>query len=120
MTANFDTCIERATTHLVEVVHFHGDIGSHKPIATLGARLQVIERGFTESMSKILQRTLAHSDGGTLAFVGYSGSDFFDATPFLMTFLSRSAPRQIIWHKYAPHPLVVRSPDAVKIGRAHV
>lgn len=116
VTANFDTCIERATTHLVEVVHFHGDIGPHKPIATLGARLQVIERGFTESMSKILQRTLAHSDGGTLAFVGYSGSDFFDATPFLMTFLSRSAPRQIIWHKYAPHPLVVRSPDAVKDG----
>ena len=79
--------------------------------ATLGARLQVIERGFTESMSKILQRTLAHSDGGTLAFVGYSGLDFFDATPFLMTFLSRSTPRQIIWHKYAPHPLIMRAVD---------
>lgn len=112
VTANFDTCIERATAHPVEVVHFHGDIGPYGSIATLGARLQVIEHGFTKAMLKALQKTLERSDGGTLAFIGYSGSDFFDATPFLTTFFSRAAPRQIIWHKYSSHSLTIRKPNS--------
>lgn len=116
VTANFDTCIERATKGRVEVVHFHGDIGPDSSIAALGARLQVIDKGFAKTMLGMLQKTLKRSDGGTLAFIGYSGSDFFDATPFLTDFLKRGEPRQVIWHKYAPHPILVREPDAAADG----
>lgn len=112
ITANFDTCIERAAEGPVDVVHFHGDVGPHGSLETLGARLRVIDRGFSQVVQKQLQETLSGSDGGTLAFIGYSGSDFFDVTPFLLAFLKQSAPRQIVWHKYASHSLTVREADA--------
>ena len=116
ITANFDTCIERSVENHVDVLHFHGDIGPHGSLKTLGARLQVIDKGFSWEMQKKLQATLGGSDGGTLAFIGYSGSDFFDATPFLLAYLSQSAPRQIVWHKYASHSLTVREADDTDDG----
>lgn len=116
VTANFDTCIERAAKSRVEVAHFHGDIGPNASIATLGARLQVIDKGFSETILGTLQKTLKRSEQGTLAFIGYSGSDFFDATSFLIACLRQGGPRQVIWHKYSSRPLVVREPDAAVDG----
>lgn len=84
ITANFDTCIERAgIVGFDDVVHFHGALSPTAEVATLGARLGVIENGFSTEVIASLDAVLLNPDVKALVFVGYSGSDFFDATPYL-------------------------------------
>jgi hypothetical protein len=87
ITANFDTCIERATPgsrppRTERPVHFHGELDidrSREDLEALGGWLSVIENGLPEAMQDQLDEILAGGDVQALVFVGYSGSDFFHA-----------------------------------------
>ena len=50
----------------------------------------MIENGLPEAMQDQLDEVLGGEDVQALVFVGYSGSDFFDAGPYL---LQRGLPR---------------------------
>lgn len=118
ITANFDTCIERASSDSINVVHIHGSFGNKGRPESLGARLRVIEHGFPSGLAQRLQEVLEKSAGGSLVFLGYSGSDFFDATPFLIDYLASACPRQIVWHKFKQAPSevsLVTSPTGIDL-----
>lgn len=101
ITANFDTCIQRALSPAATVIHFHGLLHPDVPIDSLGARLRIIDRGFTPEMTARLTEALDDANNGPILFIGYSGSDFFDATPFLLDYLSTSNKRTVLWHQYS-------------------
>jgi hypothetical protein len=108
VTANFDTCIERASGGKrapVDVVHFHGSLAGGE----LGATLARIERGLPPDMRQEVLRALLAPDKRLIVFVGYSGSDFFDVDPFLRALASGSLRgRQVLWvaHREATPALV--------------
>jgi hypothetical protein len=77
VTANFDTCIERAGAP-DSVIHFHGS--AEQPPAEWGATLANIEHGLEEPMREALRTTLEQSS--LIVFAGYSGQDIFDIAPF--------------------------------------
>lgn len=116
VTANFDTCIERAGSGLPadlagRVVHFHGSLGPDRDAAGLGARLAVIQHGLSDEMTARLDRLVLGPHLEQLVFVGYSGSDFFDATPYLIDRLVRPGAAQVIWFEYAPGSDLELGPD---------
>lgn len=98
VTANFDTCIERALlgdiipaptsregvqgieTGSGFIYHFHGVATDRNIQQNLGATINNISKSlpleFTEKMEKCFK------DGYNIVFVGYSGLDFFDVRPF--------------------------------------
>ena len=92
ITANFDACIERRHLRTSAVargqpVHFHGELDldtSREDLEALGGRLSVIENGLPAAMQDQLDAILAGEDVQALVFVGYSGSDYFDAGPYLL------------------------------------
>jgi hypothetical protein len=111
ITANFDTCIERATPAgrlpaAARPVHFHGALDSgtsRAELEALGGRLSVIENGLPEAMQDQLDEVLAGEDVRALVFVGYSGSDFFDAGPYLLQRgLPHLAGKVVAWLSWAP------------------
>jgi hypothetical protein len=77
VTANFDTCIERSGGDAGQIIHFHGVVDSWD---ALGARLSVIEAGFSDDLARGLRALLAELE--VLIVVGYSGLDYFDVDPF--------------------------------------
>ena len=79
VTANFDTCIERAVDGVdpSQIVHIHGVVGDW---AAMGARLSVIEEGFPPHLASQLRGILSRTQ--LLVVVGYSGLDYFDVDPF--------------------------------------
>jgi len=101
ITANFDTCIERSSGSPAEVVHFHGELAPHGDIAGLGARLGVIENGFPAPLVARLDHELSRADVEWLVVIGYSGSDFFDATPYLVERLSGPGAPRVLWYEYS-------------------
>lgn len=98
VTANFDTCIEKALmgdalpdpsscegirgteTGSGFVYHFHGVATDQDIQINLGATINNISKRlpveFTEKLKKCFR------DGYDIVFVGYSGLDFFDVRPF--------------------------------------
>lgn len=110
VTANFDTCIERAEPQLngdedEHVVHIHGALGARGELSSLGARLRVIEDGFPEDLVRRLDEILCSNDVKVVVFVGYSGSDFFDATPYLLSRLDMLKTKTVVWHAFDPGAL---------------
>ncbi len=120
ITANFDTCIERAPAAAPRPVHFHGALHSdmtRAELEALGGRLSVIENGLPEPMQDQLDQVLAGEDVRALVFVGYSGSDFFDVGPYLI----RRGLRQLVgkvvaWLSWAPEPAPNRSGAEASVG----
>ena len=111
ITANFDTCIERDTSSqrlpaTAEPVHFHGALDIHtsrEDLEALGGRMSVIENGLPVAMQDQLDEVLAGEDVQALVFVGYSGSDFFDAGPYLLQRgLRHLAGKVVAWLTWAP------------------
>jgi hypothetical protein len=84
LTANFDTCAEKAADRVApgwrarggRVLHFHGSLAADPSGAGLGATLARIQGGFTGSDAEEFLAVLP--DRGVLLVLGYSGSDFFD------------------------------------------
>lgn len=81
ITANFDTCIERAVPNGARPIHFHGVFGPHGDTSGLGIRLAKIETGFPEALLDELLGAVARADPRAIVFAGYSGSDYFDVLP---------------------------------------
>ncbi|MHA3838271.1 hypothetical protein ACXR8F_21365 [Terrabacter sp. AAH1] len=101
-TANFDTCIERTDARTAgQVLHFHGALTSAS-LAELGARMAVIENGLPQRTAVDLDALLFGTPGLVLVFVGYSGSDYFDITPHLISRAPRAAGQTIFWHHFNP------------------
>ena len=106
VTANFDTCIERAGRRVISpnVFHFHGST-EDDPL-TLGATFRSIEAGFRPDIAEQFTRYLLAAP--FLVVVGYSWSDVFDVAPLLERFAdagSRLDGFTIIWVNYANKPL---------------
>lgn len=80
VTANFDTCIERAGGEAARIVHFHGSLSGAGGVEALGARVSGIERGFDRGQREALDQRLAAA--AVLVVVGYSGLDYFDVDPY--------------------------------------
>jgi len=117
ITANFDTCVERAASGAglsvpEPPVHFHGALDATDGgagLAALGARLSVIENGLPEDVQAQLDSVLSDERVRALVFVGYSGSDFFDVRPYLLRRGLRQLSNKIVaWHSWAAEPAANR------------
>lgn len=110
VTTNFDTCIERAGHRAVSpappLVHVHGYLADGADLGSLGARLGAIENGLPDQVEQVLDAMLGDDRVRTIAFLGYSGSDFFDVTPYLLSRTSLLRSKRIVWLGHAPGPLV--------------
>jgi hypothetical protein len=109
VTANFDTCVERAGANVDgRVFHIHGSLREpgqpgQSALATLGARLGLLENGFPEETAARLDDLLGSAAVRAVVFVGYSGSDFFDVTPYFRRRGARLlAGRTVVWLTYSP------------------
>jgi hypothetical protein len=121
ITANFDTCIERARAPVTQrPVHFHGALDSgtsRAELEALGRRLSVIENGLPARMQDQLDEFLASEDVQALVFVGYSGSDFFDAGPYLLQRgLRHLAGKVVAWLSWALEAAPNRSGTEAAVG----
>jgi hypothetical protein len=110
VTANFDTCIERAAgplpaLALERVVHIHGAVEAGRSVEPLGARLRAIENGLPDAVAKQLDHVLGQEEIEVVVFLGYSGSDFFDVTPYLVSRNDLLWTKSLLWFDWAPHPL---------------
>jgi len=97
ITANFDTCIEKASAHLLSgrtrpqpaagrsasastphpmIEHFHQFLDASTSAGELGSTLARIQGGFGEDLRDRILRAV--ETARSVVFVGYSGSDFFD------------------------------------------
>ena len=103
ITTNFDRCIELClpSPFHTRVIHLHG-IYDSSSLANLGARLSTIAAGLPSDVTQQLSDLLSSSRG--LAFLGYSGSDFFDINPFFRSLYTRLVDLshlQVVWLKHA-------------------
>lgn len=104
LTANFDTAIENAYSEIhrfqrgyelqcpilynydnVKIYHFHGipninNNSYYMPEYTLGTTVENIKSGFPKLLGAEMSNRM--QQGWQTIFLGYSGSDFFDVTPF--------------------------------------
>jgi len=107
-TENFDACIEEASLQsvhtAVEPVHFHGLLGNGGDVSELGARMGMIENGFPSDVRDALDGILGDPAVEVLVFAGCSGSDYFDATPYLQNRWHLLAGRKVVWHEYSTAP----------------
>lgn len=118
ITANFDPCIEAAASGTgLPVIHFHGSFADDPGGDSLGATLARIERGFPADIAASMTEALTATFPLALIFVGYSGSDFFDADPYLEAFAQRTSLRGavVLWidHKETP-PKILSGADAAR------
>ncbi len=60
------------------ILHLHGKHG--ESLSELGLTIENVSKGFSDNIKKLIINRLRLSS--LLVFVGYSGSDFFDVTPF--------------------------------------
>lgn len=118
ITANFDTCIERAAdTFTPDVFHFHGSLGSGE----LGVTLGRIERGLPADIRAALDERLLADGVDLVVFVGYSGSDFFDVDPYLRGIEAGTlAGRRVLWltHTATVSPARAGRPQLEWLARA--
>ncbi|MDQ0239519.1 hypothetical protein [Arthrobacter bambusae] len=92
VTANFDMLIEsRMLATPDKLVHIHGSFADAGGVDALGATLTRIEFGFSLEMRRALDRVLLDPEVKHIVFVGYSGSDYFDMTPYLRDMASSGA-----------------------------
>jgi hypothetical protein len=96
VTANFDTCIERAGGDPTGIVHFHGHI-ANGDWGSLGARLSRIEGGFPGEVEAQLDGVLDACRA--IIVVGYSGLDYFDVDPYWRSVNKRGAMtgKSVLW-----------------------
>jgi hypothetical protein len=115
VTANIDRGIElclsemsptpEQQSHLARwpVLHFHSSADSGSDLADLGITLGRIEDGFTKQMTDDLTAYLTDESIELIVVVGYSGSDFFDMSPFLAGLEPghRLHGKDVVWLDYA-------------------
>ena len=109
VTANFDTCVERAyeaeqgrpVPHGA-VHHFHGSFAHSPDGKNLGATLSLIRTGFPATERRLLLDLL--TSHRAVLVLGYSGSDYFDIDRFVAA-LPADALRglRVLWVMHAWH-----------------
>jgi hypothetical protein len=105
LTANFDLFIEHAaTTDNPDIHHFHGSVESRSDALPFGARLAAIERGFDAAGRARVLAPLIDPATRCVAFVGYSFSDYFDATPAIVEAIADGLldGKTLIWFDFDP------------------
>ena len=128
VTANFDRCIE-VEAELIEKfqgvspTHIHGSLGKAADLASLGARMHTIQNGIPSTVQRLLDRDLEDPRVKAVIFVGYSGSDFFDVTPFLQSRSHLFRERFVVWHEHMAGSRIISLPAAddhryVQLARA--
>jgi hypothetical protein len=111
ITVNVDNCVGKALRHTGRIpctlrgpLHLHERLRStdDRHLDLLGIQLEQITRGLTDRRRRLVLRLLR--DARCLVFVGYSGRDFFDVTPFFRR-LAREGARlenlDVVWLKHA-------------------
>jgi hypothetical protein len=103
VTANFDTCIERAGGELDRTFHIHGSFTDAGGVEALGARVGRIEAGFDNDQKAALDSLLGGTS--TLIVVGYSGLDYFDVDPYWREAAARDLlrDRKVVWINHSGH-----------------
>ncbi|MFE7857313.1 hypothetical protein [Streptomyces sp. NPDC057403] len=123
VTANFDTCVEKAyeERHARPVPHgavhhFHGSFDDSPNGERLGATLGRIASGFPDVEAERLRQAL-NAHGGLLV-LGYSGSDYFDVDR-LVAALTPNGLRglRVLWVMHSGHPLHTPASDPVPLQR---
>ncbi len=104
VTANYDTCTERCASTVAndsshQIVHYHGKYEDEMDISGLGTTLPSISNGLSPNTTGKLLSLLTSKAITTIFFVGYSGTDYFDITPFFMENLQILKDKKIIWHR---------------------
>lgn len=103
-TANFDDLIEQCGNGPYrQPFHFHGRLHFDSP-DDLGARFEVIELGFSTEVMTRFDSILSDPNVECVVFVGYSGQDFYDATPFLSNRLGSDS-KSVMWIHHEGSPL---------------
>lgn len=103
ITANFDRFIEHlALPESPQINHFHGQIESPSDTLPFGARLGAIEHGFEAAERSRFLEPLVDDRTRCVAFIGYSFSDYFDATPAIVSAIQSGAldGKTLVWFKY--------------------
>lgn len=102
ITANIDCGIERAGASGSAVIHFHGAADRSSDLAPLGITLANVENGFSQTMEDLLRATLLSPSIRGMVVVGYSGSDYFDMSPFLEGLSSARSlsGRSVLWLEF--------------------
>ncbi|MBX3079861.1 MAG: hypothetical protein KF692_11600 [Cryobacterium sp.] len=110
VTANFDRLIEHALEERAAIApfHFHGSVEGTEDALPFGARLGEIEHGFNDADREKFLSALSAVDITTIAWFGYSFSDYFDATPALIGAINegRFDGKNFLWFAHgsdAPH-----------------
>jgi hypothetical protein len=104
-TVNIDDCIGRARQdyRTPRPLHLHGRVGKGTNPEKLGLRLATIAGGLPHDLEIRLYSALRASRA--LVFVGYSGRDFFDITPFMASLSSegrRVDGLDVLWVRHQP------------------
>ena len=68
----------------------------------------MIENGLPDSVAKQLDHVLGQEEIEVVVFLGYSGSDFFDVTPYLVSRNELLWTKSLLWFDWAPHPLAMQ------------
>ncbi len=110
ITANIDAGIERADESprrsevLGHLIHFHGVAEDHADLRSLGITLSNVESGFPDVMLTELQTALRDPRIAAIVVVGYSGTDYFDMSPFLASLQVDVALRgtHVLWFDFDP------------------
>ena len=121
LTANFDTCVERAyetrqgrpVPHDA-VHHFHGSFADSPDGKDLGATLSLIRTGFPATERRLLLELLGRHRA--VLVLGYSGSDYFDIDRFVAA-LPPDALRglRVLWVMHAHHEPHTPDRDTVPV-----
>jgi hypothetical protein len=114
-TTNFDTALELCDSSIPKwtnpdmpdpgwgLVKLHGCIGDD--VRSLGHSIRNIQRGVPIQFQNVLRRLL-DDPCSEFVFVGYSGSDYFDVTPFLYSLCQREndhKPASVVWVFHSPN-----------------
>jgi hypothetical protein len=110
ITANIDCAIERAGGAPVAVIHFHGAAEGRSDLRRLGITLSNVENGFPPRMEGLLRATLLSPANRGILVVGYSGTDYFDMTPFLESLRPSRAlgGKRVLWLEFDPRDASLR------------
>jgi hypothetical protein len=110
VTVNVDDCLgaalrlePAARCHLHGPLHLHGRVRSNedRQVDRLGLQLSEITSGLPERRARLILRMLG--DASWLVFVGYSGRDHFDVTPFFLALPGRGVRLDrltVVWLKH--------------------
>jgi hypothetical protein len=110
ITANFDTCIEKAyqqplslskiTTEPTNLFHYHGKYSDdQRSLLRLGITINNVAKGLPEESMDRIKKILKNVR--FLVFLGYSGSDYFDVNPFFQDLTMDLKHLSVIWVKHS-------------------